>query len=143
MWWNSSKYVSLQASGEDELKVEYETSAPRPRRRNLMLTIAPWIINFIFFLISSSLLYRASKLYTRSQTWPGPLEVHELGKSHDNLNAFLLANIPVFVGEAVTAVGARSPVTFDGDFFAKSIYRGAPNPELDAAWTNLSQRKTL
>ena len=52
-----------------------------------------------------------------------------------------ISNTLLVIAQAVADVGTRSPITYDAEFFSSSIYRGAPNPELDAAWHNLTNGK--
>lgn len=88
MWWNSSKSSQYSAlgTGSDDLiaedtKLEPHIHPPRPRWREALLRIAPWIAHFVLLLISSSLLTRATQLYERSQCWSGPPVTHEHGMS--------------------------------------------------------------
>ena len=52
-----------------------------------------------------------------------------------------MSNTLLVIAQAVADVGNRSPLTYDAEFFSSSIYRGAPSPELDAAWHNLTNGK--
>ena len=85
MWWGSAKYASLRASSdsnEDEIKLDFAIDQTQSRRRNLALTIAPWLAQLTLLLISSTLLYKAHVLYERSQKWPGPPITHEFSTCH-------------------------------------------------------------
>ena len=83
---NSSEYDALGTSSDDLLaeddKLQPHIHPPRRRRQALWLRIAPWFAHCVFFLISSTLLLRATKLYKRSQCWSGPPISHELGMSY-------------------------------------------------------------
>jgi len=83
---NSSEYTALGTSSFDnptadreQTKFEPYVNLPQRRRRKLLLRIAPWFAHSVFFLISSTLLFKASQLYERSQYRQGPQATHELG----------------------------------------------------------------
>jgi len=124
MWWtsaNTTEYVSLRNSSDESItegsKLESYMASRPLRRRDRFLRVAPWLAHFVLILLSSTLLCKAAQLYKRSQDQGEPIarELHH----------------------AVTDVGGRLPLTFEGEFFADSKYRGAPSPELDAEWEKL------
>jgi hypothetical protein len=144
MWFNSPKYTPLGANSDsstEETKFGSYVDPPQLRQREFLVKISPWLAHFVCFLISSALLFRATQLYERSQSWPGPPVTHEHGKQPKNtmyLCLFMQLTNHRSIAQALAEAGTRYPHTYDGEFFFKSIYRGYPNPALDAAWDNLS-----
>jgi len=124
MWWKSTyttDYTSLRNSSNESItedsKLESSMDLRRLRHGTILLRVAPWLVHFVLILISSILLFRAAQMYEKSQKRGEPVA----------------RELPHAVGD----VGGRSPLTFDGDFFAHSKYRGSPSPELDAEWEKL------
>ena len=85
MLWGVAKYTPLRAStdsSEDEIKLDFDTDQTQSRRRNLALALAPWLANLAFFVISSTLLYKAHVLHEMNQNWSGPPITHEFSTCH-------------------------------------------------------------
>jgi len=66
----------------EETKVYDEEPLPKSRSRwSSVLKIAPWLAHLVFFLLSSTLLFKAREVYIKTQNLAGPPITHELGKS--------------------------------------------------------------
>ncbi|KAH8805226.1 hypothetical protein F5884DRAFT_859835 [Xylogone sp. PMI_703] len=84
--------------------------------------IWPWIIHSVL-LLTSGILFIIT--LTRYPKVVGPIDSIEPGWTQE-------------YSEAVNAVGQRFGWQYLGEFGQPSIYRGQPNPDLDAAWEEIS-----
>jgi len=125
MWLSSFKYLpvrnNIESGNVEEIKVDeqYTSATARPLPQRKLIPMFPWLIHFILLLISSSLFFKSRQL--------------QIGCQYS-------ADIPIAqeFTDAVAAVGNRKPLTFDGEFFSPSKFRGYPNSEIDAAWDNIT-----
>lgn len=149
MWWKSTtEYVSLETSNED-MKSDNEMHTRLPRSRQIFRIIAPWCIHAALLSISSTFYFQASSLNGLTKSLTGPPVAHEYGGFENTIwyhSTFIAStwHLPLLtgfylIGPAVDAVGARYPQTSSVGFLDRSVYRGSPSPELDAAWDHITQ----